>query len=96
MSIIDFFKKLRGDSTSSNDVREGDPTPYNGYTITPVPSQQSGQYLAAGRISKAFPDGERAKSFIRADAHSSWDDACATAVNKAKRIIDEQGDQLFG
>lgn len=96
MGIKDFFRQLRGDSASNDSAeREGSATPYNGFVITPVPNQQSGQYLAAGRISKAFPDGERATTFIRADAHSNWDDACTTAINKAKRIIDEQGDNLF-
>jgi len=33
--------------------------------------------------------------FIRADAYASYDDAVTFTVNKARQIIDLQGDRIF-
>ncbi len=42
-------------------------------------------------------DGEsRTHELIRADTMGSLDDATAISVAKARQMIDEQGDRLFG
>ena len=68
---------------------------YNGYQIEPRPLSQGGHYVTAGVIRKDFADGAKEQEFIRADTHTSFDDACVHAVRKAQQIIDEQGDRLF-
>lgn len=98
MGIKRFFKRLGGsggNAGASASVQEGPPERYEGYTIIPAPAPQAGQFLAAGKIVKSSGEDQKEKTFIRADAHSSWDDACVTSINKAKRIIDEQGERLF-
>lgn len=95
MGIKNFFKRIAGNTGAGKTAQEGKPEQYDGYTIIPAPAPQSGQFLAAGKILKTVGDQQREKTFIRADAHSSWEDACVTSVNKAKRIIDEQGERLF-
>lgn len=69
---------------------------YKGYRIRPAPYKAQGHYQTAGVIEKEFPSGVKEHRFVRADTHSSLDDAVAFAISKAKQIIDERGDKLFG
>jgi hypothetical protein len=68
---------------------------YKGYMIRPTCRRQGSQWLTAGVISKRFEDQTKEHHFIRADTHSSKDDADSCSIDKAKRIIDEQGERLF-
>jgi hypothetical protein len=54
--------------------------------------RDGGQYRVAARIEK---DG-RTHDLIRADTMASLDDAVALSLTKARQMIDEQGDRLFG
>lgn len=65
---------------------------YKGFAITPSPIKEGGQYRVAARIEK---DG-RGHDLIRADSMASLDDATAMSLSKARQVIDEQGDRLFG
>jgi hypothetical protein len=69
---------------------------HNGFLIYPQPIRQGGQFLTAGTIAKDFPDGRKEHRFVRADTHSSEEDASRLMVQKAQRLIDEMGDRLFG
>jgi hypothetical protein len=91
--ISGFFGKLFGGSGGG--AKEADATEYNGYTIRPAPRREAAGWLTVGTIAKQFPDGVKEHHFIRADTSSSWDDAVALSIRKAKQIIDEQGDRMF-
>ncbi len=65
---------------------------YKGFRVTPKPIREGGQYRVAARIEK---DG-RAHELVRADTMASLDDATAISLSKAKQMIDEQGERLFG
>jgi hypothetical protein len=65
---------------------------YMGFAITPTPIKDGGQFRVAARIEK---DG-KAHEMIRADTTASLDQATEISVRKAKQMIDEQGDRLFG
>ena len=69
---------------------------YKGYRIRPTPYATNGLYQTAGVIEKDFPDGAKEHRFIRAETHPSQDDANEFAITKAKQIIDQQGDRVFG
>jgi len=69
---------------------------YNGYRIRPAPYRSGGQFQTAGLIEKDFPDGPRQHRFVRAETHPSEDDAKEFAITKARQIIDQQGDKMFG
>jgi hypothetical protein len=69
---------------------------YKGYRIRPRPYRANGHYQTAGVIEKDFSDGMKEHRFIRADTHQNVDDAIAFAIAKAKQIIDQQGDRIFG
>ncbi len=68
---------------------------YQGYTIRPTPNREGSQWFTEGVITKEFAGGVKERRFIRADIHSTKEDADASAIAKAKRIIDEEGDRLF-
>ena len=93
MGIGSLFKKFLGTGASTPPMI--DAIDYNGYQILPQPKQQGGQFLTAGIIRKAFGEQRKEQTFIRADTHTSFDDACAHTIRKGQQIIDEQGDRLF-
>ncbi|MDH3692150.1 MAG: HlyU family transcriptional regulator [Gammaproteobacteria bacterium] len=92
MGLKSLFRKH---TAAGHDDKLGEPVEYNGYTIRPAPRKQGSHFHTAGVITKEYPDGAKEQHFIRADTHSSWDDACAHAVMKARQIIDQQGERLF-
>ena len=72
---------------------------YKGYRIRPAPYAATGGYQTAGVIEKdAAEEGGamREHRFVRAETHPGRDEAAAFAVQKAKQIIDQQGERLFG
>jgi hypothetical protein len=73
-----------------------DAVEYEGYLIHPAPRRQGSGWLTAGSITKQFPDGPKEHQFVRADTFGDRDSAIAFAVSKAKQIIAEQGDRMFG
>jgi len=94
MGIGSLFKKILG--SGGGDAPATEIVDYNGYQIQPQPKSQGGQFITAGVIRKTVGEEIKQQTFIRADTHTSYDDACAHAVRKAQQIIDEQGERLFG
>ena len=97
------FEKLKaalsrfgGGGEGAASARSLPPTEYKGYRIKPAPYRSGGQFQTAGTIEKDFPDGMKEHRFIRAETHPSEEDAASFAVVKAKQIIDQQGDRIFG
>jgi len=68
---------------------------YKGYRIRPAPYRNNGLYQTAGTIEKDGPAGVQEYRFVRADTHTSREDAIAFTTSKAKQIIDLQGDKIF-
>lgn len=98
--MASFLKDLLARFTGSKDDGAGEPAAeaveYKGFRIRPAPYPSKGQYQTAGIIEKDFESGLREHRFVRAEAHASKADAEAFAIVKAKQIIDEQGEHLFG
>lgn len=65
---------------------------YEGFTITPNPAREGSRYRVGASIEK---DGQ-IHNLIRADMLETLDEANEASVRKAKQMIDEQGDRLFG
>lgn len=91
-----FFGRLFGGGGGGS-AAAADPVIYNELEIRPAPRNEGGRWLTAGSIAKpgAGPEGDDVHQFIRADTHTSREDAIDFTVRKAKQIIDEQGDSLF-
>lgn len=75
---------------------EAEPETYSEFRIFAEPQSDGGGYRVAGRIEKEI-DGEiKTNRFLRADTCQSREEAERISILKAKQIIDEQGDKLFG
>lgn len=96
MSIL---KKLFGAATKESAGREehrSEPQDYNGFRIVATPYKEAGQYQLCGVVSKEVDGVAREHRFIRADRFAALDDAVAMTFFKARQIVDQQGDRLFG
>ena len=68
------------------------PETYKDFAITPDPQKESGGWRLAAKVEK---DGQE-YTLIRSDVLQTKEQADAASVAKAKQVIDEQGDRLFG
>lgn len=94
---MSFWKKLfGGGEAKEEDGPAGDPIDYKGFSIVATPFVQDGQYQTCGMISKEVDGEPRQHRLIRADRFASKDDAVDVTIRKAKQMIDEQGERLFG
>ncbi|MEM9734700.1 MAG: HlyU family transcriptional regulator [Pseudomonadota bacterium] len=99
---MSFFKKLFGlggnDQAGASGEWEpaGDAVEHEGYTIIAKPMKEGGQYRLAGTISKDVGGEVKEHQFVRADLFSSKDDAVQFTIVKAKQVIREQGERMFG
>jgi hypothetical protein len=86
-----------GGGGSSGPAKPRHPTEtHKGFTITPDPQKEGPRYRIRGHVSKEVGGEVRTHTFIRADTLESEDAAVTATVGKAKQLIDEQGDRLFG
>ncbi len=92
---MSFFKKLFGGGTAAT-APAAEPQDYKGFTIRPTPFQEGGQYQTCGVISKEIDGTLKEHKLIRADRFPSLDDATETTIRKARQVIDEQGERIFG
>ena len=69
---------------------------YNGFLIRTMPMSEGGQFRVCAMISKEI-DGEACEhKLVRADVTSSKDEASDISIRKARQMIDERGDRVFG
>jgi len=90
-----FRKFFGGGAATDAPVKAEAATEYKGYLIHPTLRRQGASWLIAGTITKAFPDGLKEHQFIRADTFTVRADGVLFCIQKAKQIIDEQGDRIF-
>ncbi|MFK5979685.1 MAG: HlyU family transcriptional regulator [Rhizobiaceae bacterium] len=91
MSILKWL--FGGKSSAAEELQAS--VEHEGYTITPSPINEGGQYRLCGVISKNI-DGElREHRLIRADLLPSINEANEFTIRKAKQAINEQGDRIF-
>ncbi|MXQ07986.1 hypothetical protein GQ651_09025 [Alphaproteobacteria bacterium GH1-50] len=88
MSIL---KRLFGGGGSGTKT-EAEATDHNGFSIVPNPQKEAGGWRVGARIEK----GGKVHQLIRADTIQDQDQAIEASVRKAKQVIDEQGERLFG
>lgn len=94
--IIKFLRGLgREGGEKSEGASKHEAVEYNGFTIVATPRKAPGGWTTEGVISKAAGESTRSERFIRADMLMSEEEAVNYSVMKAKKIIDEQGEQLF-
>lgn len=90
-----FWSRLFGSASGDTPAPDAGEE-YKGFRITPQPIREGGQYRIAARIEKTV-DGETLRhDLIRADTMASLDEAIAISAAKARQMIDERGERLFG
>ena len=97
---MSFFKRLfgGGGDGAGNDNGGGKPgesVEHEGFTITPAPMKEGGQYRLAGTITMDVDGETKTHKLIRADLFTSADEANEACIRKAKQVIKEQGAGIF-
>ena len=93
---MSFWSALFGRRAGAEAAKVADPVEYKGYVIRAAPyKNDGGAYQTAGTIEREIGGVPKAHRFIRADAYASYDDALNFTLNKARQIIDLQGDRIF-
>ncbi len=69
---------------------------HNGFTISAEPLANGSQFQVAGTISKEINGERKEHKFIRADGFGSREEAASFTLIKARQIIDQQADRMFG
>jgi len=68
---------------------------YKGFTITPQPMKDNGQFRVAAMIEKREGDTLKQHQFIRSDCQVSCDETAKLTLLKCKMFIDQVGDKMF-
>lgn len=84
-----------GGSSEDKEPVMPEPTEHDGHLIYPMPKNEGGQWLTAGLITREIDGETKEHHFIRADKHSSQDEAASFSITKARQIIDQQKSYLF-
>ena len=92
---MSLFKRLFGGGAEPKKPSV-EPEEYRGFLIYPEPAKEAGGYRIAARIEKVTDGQTRTHDLIRADVCSDRDEAVSMSVLKARQVIDEQGDGIFG
>jgi len=95
---MSLLKRLFGGSSSApkSAPKEAETIEYEGFRITPEPDKQPGGYRIGARIEKDEGGETLIHHMIRADTCNSLDEASALSVAKARQMIDQMGEALFG
>jgi len=91
--MVSFLKKLFGGGAAP--AKQAAAVEYKGFSIRPDPFPSGNQFQTAGVIEKEIDGETKVHRFIRADRHGSREEAESFAIDKAKQIIDEQGERIF-
>jgi len=73
-----------------------DPEVYKDFRIFPEPQSGTGGFKIAARIEKEVAGETKAHHLLRADTVQTEEEAREFSIRKAKQLIDEQGERLFG
>lgn len=89
---MSLFSKLFGGGEKS----EPQPVSYKGFDIFPDLIAEGGKFRLSARIEKIIDGDRKTHAVIRADVFESRDQAESFSIIKAKQVIDEQGEHIFG
>ncbi len=92
MSFLQSLGSIFKSEPKSLEPETMDSVEYVGFTITPAPVSEEMGFRVNGTIVK----GDNSHTFIRADVLPTRQACADEMVRKAKQMIDQQGDRLFG
>lgn len=89
---MSLFSKLFGGGGSQP---KAESETYKGFTITPTPISEGSRYRLSAMIEKQSDGETKTHTLIRADMFDDLKSANDVSLNKARQMVDEQGDRLF-
>ena len=92
---MSFWSALFGRGAGAGGAKPSEPVEYKGYVIRAAPFANNGHYQTSGVIARDVDGVRKEHRFIRADAHASYEDAVTFTLNKARQIVDLQGERIF-
>ena len=92
---MSFLSTLFGRRGGAKAGRPTEPVEYKGFIIRAAPYKNNGHYQTAGTIEREIGGVRKEHRFIRADSYAAYEDAVTFTVNKARQIVDLQGDKIF-
>ncbi len=92
---MSFWKSLFGGGAAAS-TGPAATAEHNGFSISAEPMANGSQFQVAGTISKDIDGVHKEHKFIRADGFGSREEAATFTLVKARQIIDQQGDRMFG
>jgi hypothetical protein len=93
---MSFLRKLFGLQGGSDNPGTGEAIEHEGFTIRAAPIAEGGQFRLCAIISREVNGELKEHRMIRADMFGSRDEASEAAIRKARQMIKEQGERLFG
>jgi hypothetical protein len=93
---MSFLKKLFGGGATEPSAANTASLEYDGFSIQATPYQEQGQWQMCGVIEKTIGGALKSHRFVRADRFAAQDQAVEMTQMKARQIIDQMGDKLFG
>lgn len=96
MGILSGLASLFSSNADTQTKAESaDSIEYNGFTITPTPIPEGGQFRLSATITKPAHEMIQTHTFIRSDVIASRDDCIEMTIRKAKIAIDQMGEKIF-
>ena len=94
---MSFLKKLfGGGGGAAKEEPAAEPVEHKGFVIRPTPFVEDGQYQTCAVVTKVIDGQTKEHRLVRADRFASRDDAVEVSLRKARQMIDEQGERIFG
>jgi hypothetical protein len=95
---MSFLKKLFGggkpaDAAESAPAATGE---HQGFAIKATPYQEQGQWQMCGVIEKEIGGELKSHRFVRADRFPDQSQAAEFTLAKARQIVDQMGERMFG
>ena len=91
---MSLLSRLFGGSSDSKSNVE--PVPFQDFSIFVEPERADGGYRISARIEKEIGGEVKTHRMIRADTCNSIDEARDLTLAKAKVLIEQQGESIFG
>lgn len=94
--MVTFLRRLFSRAGGAAETPRAEPSvEYKGYTITPTPEKAPGGWRLVGTLSRDVGGERKVHQLGRADTSPDREVIVAMTIEKAKRVIDEQGERMF-
>lgn len=96
-----FFKRLFGGGDGEDGAADAAPASgapdeeYKGIEVRAEPIKEGGQWRIAGSLTRTRDGETLSRRFLRADLMDSRDQAVSASIEKARLIIDQNGEMLW-